>query len=333
MLSTSLTAFANSYNFTVKENLAFGVIHDYLVTVSNNGSKKNAFISCCFPTNEECQENKNLISTFQFQNEIGKIIDSDCPELRNYEITIESISFSTSADLKTFDYALLKLLDLLSKNDIPGEGICVKCGAENNADSKFVIESNVAHMLCAQCTEEYANKIKEQSTTKQESSYVRGTGYAVLGTLLGTLITMGLFMFIVPAEGFLGYNGLVACIPCAALITLLSFLFYRLFTGVKSLERILPCLIVSAIFTALTIYLSTVIMYAKSMGISAFNNAETVFGIIVGAPFNDPYYSSEFYSHIFYSFVAVIIVVLIYSIVFEDKNKNQIEILDQTPKA
>ncbi len=328
MLSTALTAFAKSYDFVVKENYAFGVIDNFLVTVYNSGTKKTAFVSCCFPTNEECEENNELISTFEFQSEIGKLIDSNYPALKDYEITSDSILFTTSAELKTFDEALTQLLKLLHKNNIPGVDICVECGTPNNDNAKYVIKNNSAHLLCEECAGEYLKDLENREANKS-NTLIRGIVYALLGGIVGLLVALLGFLFVIPTDGVLGFNSAIINIPFAALITVLSFLFYRIFTGKKGLERIIPCLVVSALTTAVMVYASTVIIYTKTLGVDSFANAKKVFSIILAAPFKDPQFKYDYLSYMFYSFVAVIVAVLIYSIIFEDKNKNSLQVFDK----
>ncbi|MBE6677674.1 MAG: hypothetical protein E7597_02635 [Ruminococcaceae bacterium] len=327
MLSTALTAFAKSYNFVIKENYAFGIIENFLITVYNSGAKKTAFISCCFPTNEEREQNSELISTFEFQGEIAKLIDSNYPALKDYEITSDSILFTTSADLKTFDESLLQLLNLLHKNAIPGIDVCVECGNANNDKAKYVIKNNSVHLLCEDCANEYLKEI-EAGVTKKTGKSIQGTLYALLGGFVGLLLAVLGFLLVIPSDGILSFNSLIINIPFAALITVLSFLFYRMFTGKKGLERIIPCLAVSALITVVTDYASTAIIYAKTLGIDTFVNAKKVFSIILAAPFKDPRFKYDYLSYTFYSLVAVIVVVLVYSIIFEEKDKNSLQVLD-----
>lgn len=330
MLSTSLTAFANSYNFTIKPDFAFGVIENYLVTVYNSGSKKNAFISCCFPSNEECRENEKLISAFEFQTEMGKLIDSDYPELKNYEITTDSVSFSTSADLKIFDQSINELIKLLARYEIPGIDTCVECGKGNGEFAKYVLNDNKAHLLCESCSDEYIEKLNLQNSTKTQTKRARGSIFSALGGFIGLVLAMILFVVFIPYKGILGFNSLIATVPMAAVITVLCFLFYRSFTGKKGLERIVPCMIISALFTTVSVYICTMILYAKTMGVASISSLKTVFSIIIGAPLTDPFFKSDFLTHLFYSYVIVVIVVLIYSIIFEEKKKSVLEVIDCT---
>ncbi len=318
MISNPLIAFSNTYNFQIENDYAFGIIEGYMVTVYNSGTKKTAFISCCFPTDSTPEENK--INSYAFSAEINKIIDDGYLALKNYEITCDSVSFTTVEELKNFDKAVKKLIELLIHFNIPGCEVCIDCGRPIGDSPKCVVESQNAHVMCKDCADAYVEEISSSDAVKNKSkSRVKGTCCSVIGSLLGLIIALFAYIVFVPANDILGLNPLILNLPFAAITTILSFLFYRIFTGNKSLERILPCLITSALFTVINVYFSTAIIYAKTFGVSSFNSASGVMGIILKSPVNNPYFKSDALSHLFYSVVIVIIVVLIYSIIFEEK--------------
>ena len=121
-------------------------------------------------------------------------------------------------------------------------------------------------------------------------------------------------------------SSLLFSIPFSAVSTIITFLFYRMFTGRKGAERILPCFGISGILTVLAIYSSTAIIYTNTFKLS-FGEAGRMLGTIIGAPVTDPYFRTEFISYGLYSIAAVIAVTLIYSLIFDTKKPTQTDFI------
>lgn len=332
MLNNPLIAFANSYDMQIEDEYAFGKIGKYLVSVYSNGSKKTAHISCCLPTDDGDDESD--VNTFKLSAEINKLIDSGISALKDFELRCDSVVFSTGAELKDFDKAVVSLTELLAENGVGGTEFCIDCGCTIGNNAKFVIEDGNAHAMCGDCAEVYLEKISTENTQKTESKYLKGTLFASLGGLLGLIIsTLASWLFIPTGEFLIFDSTLIISAAFGSVITVLSFLFYRIFTGRKYLERILPCLLVSVFMSSVSVYAASAILYAKTMSVSTLSAFFRAFSTIALSPFKDPYFKADFTSHIFYCMVVIIIVVLIYSIVFEDRRKTNLKVVPCSSSA
>ena len=318
MLSKPLVAFATAYDFETDEEYAYGEIDGYLVSVYNTGTKKTAYISCCFSSNDESEE----IDTFAFSADIANIIDAEGNKPKEYEIGDDYILFTTGEDLKAFDGIVTKIIELLKQHKAKGAEVCACCGDES---TKLVIDKKRAKYLCDACASSYQDEAANAS--KPVSKLLKGTLFSILGSVLGTLLFIAAIIWLIPEDGIWDMHPLMISLPFVVVLTVLSFLLYRLSTGRKGMERILPCLISSLVFTAASVYLSTSVLYAKDMGVQSFARASKAISIILGAPISDPLYKSDFLTHLFYSLVIVIITVLIYSIVFEEKNNTPTKVI------
>ncbi len=324
MLSNPLIAYATNYSLTINGDLAYGDMNGYLVSVYNDGAKKCAFISCCFA--DDTSDGKDGIKVFEFSKELSSLSDT-VPALKNYEIEKSGITVSTTENLTLFDDGINALLELLEEFGVMGTANCSNCGAEMNGCNGYIVADNKACLLCGDCFAEGYNDCEDKQDAVKQKHTLKGTVFASIGALLSTAAIIASYIFLISVEKILGMSPLIICVPALALLTVITFLFYRLSTKAKGTERILPCLIVSTLFTSVTVYLSTSVLYAKEFGISSFANASAVSGILLGAPVSDPYYRADLLAYFFYSMVAVIVVVLLYSIFFEEKKKSPIKII------
>ena len=332
MLNNPLIAFANSYDMQIEDEYAFGKIGNYLVSVYSNGSKKTAHISCCLPTEDSDEEGE--FNTFKLSAEINKLIDSGIIALKDFELRCDAVVFSTGAELKDFDKAVTAVTELLAESGVGGTEFCIDCGCTVGENAKFVIEDSNAHVMCGNCAEVYLEKISAENAKKTESKYLKGTIFASLGGLLGLIISTLAFWIFIPTGEFLIFDStLILSAAFGSVITVLSFLFYRIFTGRKYLERILPCLLVSVFMSSVGVYAASVILYAKTMSATTLSALSRAFSTIALSPFKDPYFKADFTSHIFYCMVVIIIVVLIYSIVFEDRRKTNLKVVPRAASA
>lgn len=318
MLSTPLNAFATAYNLKTEDNIAYGVIEGFVVSVFNKGAKKCAFINCTFP--EDFDEISERDIKFELSAEITKAAETNTA-LKDYEISSDGISFTTSDSLTVFDETVKTLLNLLKAFGVWGDSFCNGCGHDCSDYSKLHINNSKARVLCADCAANVEANIDTSLSVKQKSKCLKGSVFAIIGALLCFAVNVSLFAFAIPSGEIFGLNSLIVAIPLAVFLTVIAFLAYRVSTGRKGMERILPCLIVSLLFSAATVYFGAVVLNSKEFGINSLGDFSKMANYFIGLPLNDPFCRSDFLTNMFYSFVAVIIVVLVYSIVFEEKKK------------
>ena len=319
MLSNPLIAYANTYNFTLLDDCAYGLINSFLVSVSSTGYKKSAFINFFTPITED----GDAMAKLKLSEEIKAL---ELLALSNYEVHINGVSFDTDAELMDFDEAINAICTLLSEKGYLPMPVCSECGdTADNGKAYYSIINNRALYTCDQCTEE----LKNSTVSANENKSLRDKKFGVLGALLGGLlffvVIIVLYMFVFPADGLKfgkdetdKITSLLLTLPACAVLSIASFLSYRLFTGRKGAERIFPCFFISVSFTALSVYAATAIIYANSFKLN-FSQAGRMLGTILTAPFTDPYFRTDFIQYGLYSLACVIAVTLIYSIIFDTK--------------
>ncbi len=318
MLDKNLIAFGNAYDFEFETELAYGFINNYLVSVSNIGNKKAAFINCFFPLEEE-----GGLSEFELS---GAVAALQLEALKNCEICDNGIYFSARCSLNDFDNAINAVIKLLEDSGADSSSVCSDCGCELDDDERkaSVVDGRMA-MLCLECAADFmANTVI--GTAPKEKKRSRGVFGAILGGFIGVLVTLALFIYL-PFSGIkesfggeLASDAILLAIPLSALIAVLCYVFFRLFTGIKGNRRMIPCIIISLIFSVINTYGATAVLYAKQFGIDSESFGK-VFDIILRAPFTDEIYRVDFLKHGFFGLIAVIIVALIYSIIFDDAKK------------
>lgn len=320
MLSSPLVAYAETYNFAFTDEAAYGFVKNYLVSVCNDGYKKSAFVNFFTPETEE----GDSVLKLRLSDEI-KALELDA--LSDYEVLINGVALRTSADLVDFDFAVNALCDLVADLGFLPANVCSECGYDvlDDGNAYISLVDNRACFLCDECTAEAKVKAEESNEDLNKGSKKLGVFAAVLGGFISFAVMLALYMFVFPAKGLeFGsddtdrISSLLLAIPFSAFSTFITFLFYRLFTHRKGVERILPCFAVSAFFTIAGVYSSTCILYSNTFELS-FNKAMRMFGTIIGAPVTDPYYRTDFISYGLYCLAVVIAVTLIYSLIFDTK--------------
>ncbi len=319
MLDKHLVAFGNAYNFNFDTDYAYGVIGGYTVSVSNVGSKKAAFINCFFPLEEE-----GGLSEFELSGAISAL---QLEALKNCEISESGVYFVSHCSLSDFDEAVLALTKLLDESGIDGVGYCTDCGCDlESHESKASVVNGRVTVLCDECAEAFKQAMFREASANTEKKRSRGVLGAILGGVLGILAMLALFIWM-PFSGIdesfggeLVSDTFLLAIPVCALIAVLCFVFFRLFTGIKGNRRMVPCLIISLISSVLATYGATAVLYAKQFGITSETFGK-VYGIVLRAPITDDIFRADYLKHTFFGLIAVIIVVLVYSIIFDDTKK------------
>ncbi len=317
MLDKQLIAFAGAYDFECDTDYAYGVINGFMVSITNVGSKKAAFINYFLPI-EETEG-----GTFEYQISTG-ISALELNALNKCEVSDNGVYFCTSASLTAFDEAILKVCELLDEMGAEGADVCSDCGCDIDAKHcKALLNGGKLTMLCDDCADYFEEQLIKASASEKKPSKIKGVIGSVVGGLLGLLLVMALYIWLpfsgqeATFGGALSSDMLIFTLPASALVSVFCFLFYRIFTGVKGNKRFLCGVITSVIFSMLNTYGATAVLYTKQFGVGK-ENLSKVFGIILKAPFTDEVYRSDFLKYLFFGLIAVVIVGLVYSIIFDD---------------
>ncbi len=321
MLSKPLIAFANCYNFNVLEDYAYGKIGNYLVSVTNSGYKKVAFIT--FFAFEEEEKGENLLK-FKLSDELKK---TNLAALNDYEVCEDGLLIRTGEDLKSFDEAVVAACGIVEKLGFPGVQKCTYCGADINHEAEFVCFDGLkASLFCAECAADFITEQSEKADKSVKKGKKRGVFASIAAAVIAFIVFVGVYVFAIPYGGIKGDEGevivkaMLFTVPFSAVTAVLAFLAYRLFTGRKGVERLLPCSIISLLTSAVLAYTSSAVLYTKMFSLS-FMQATKMLGVITLAPFKDLYFRKDFLQYLLFSVLAVVAVSLIYSIIFEDKKK------------
>lgn len=320
MLSKPLVAFATCYNFSILDDYAYGKINNYVVAVKNDGYKKIAFVA--FYNFDEDEKGGDLF-TFKLSQKLKSL---ELPALDDYEICDGGLLIRTGCDLKYFDEAVTKVCETLGEFGVSATDRCTYCGDETTFENAYVrFDGNSIHFLCKDCTNDFLSAAKTKQTPARGNKKLAVFASAVAAFVCFAVFSL-LYAFVIPYDGIYTSGGtlimkaLVLNMPFSALTTVASFLFYRIVTGKKGVERILPCGITAFVASLLTSYVASVVVFANQFGLK-LAQAKLVFGIVLSSPFTDPYMRKDFLQCLIFSALTVIAVVLIYSIIFEDKKK------------
>lgn len=317
MLDKQLIAFANAYNFECETDYAYGVIDGYMVSVSNVGSKKAAFINFFLPIDEENSNTKE----YEISQEISAL---ELKALDNCEVTESSVYFYTSASLTEFDDAILKVCAVLADKGTEGASVCCDCGCDIDRKScKALLNSGKLSLLCDDCADYFNDNSYREQAPEKSASKAKGIIGSVVGGFVGLIAVLALYIllpFSGAAETFggaLNSDMLIFTLPASAFISVCCFLFYRLFTGIKGNKRFFCGVTCSLIFSILNTYGATAVLYTKQFAVGV-DNIPKVLGIILQAPFTDAVYRDDFFKYLFFGLIAVVVVSLVYSIIYDD---------------
>lgn len=276
MLSKSLNAFANAYGFAVSENFAYGKIGRYMVSVCDDCGKKTAFIT--FFVSESDGEEGAVQRRYALAEDIKAL---SLPALKDYALCDGGLIVSTNEDLKSFDEAILAVCRVLENAGCAGAEKCSCCGAGIDAENSYVgVDEKHVSLLCAECAEDFADNHSEAATEKTCKSKKRGILSAFTACAVFCVLFVLLFVFAIPHYGIRGDDGvtvvdaLLFAILFSAVMALASFTAYRIFTGRKGAERLLPCACFSALFSVILVYLASAAEYAKNVRSQFFSCAQ-----------------------------------------------------------
>ncbi len=317
MLDKQLIAFATAYNFECDTDYAYGIINGYMVSVFNVGNRKAVYINYYLPINE------TEGGTTEYQISTG-IAALQLNALKNCEVGDNGVYFCTAAALTAFDDAVLKVCEVLEANGAQGASVCSDCGCEiDHEHSKALLNGGKISLLCDDCAEYFEEQLLKNATATKTPSKLKGFMGSLFGGFLGLALVLALYIWLpfsgaeATFGGALSSDMLIFTLPASALISVFCFLFYRLFTGVKGNKRFLPGVITSVIFSALNTYGATAVLYTKQFGVGK-DNLMKVWDIILKAPFTDEVYRGDFLKYLFFGLIAVVVVSLVYSIIYDD---------------
>lgn len=321
MISKPLLAFANTYDFNVMDDYAYGVIDNFLVSVSNIGYKKVAFITCYAADNGE-----DNLSQYKLSEEIKQL---QLVALKDYELCEDGILIKTGEDLNKFDEAIIAVCKILKELGYVGVEKCTYCGEDINYEDEQVLFDGVKVLIfCKECAKDFLNNKADTETKNEKSSKAKGIVSALIGAVISLLVFVALFALAIPYDGIKSgdeviIKAILFTMPFTTLLSIASYVAYRLATHKKGTERILPCGIISLIFSMALVYFSSTVIYAKSCGITMLSQATGVIGNILSSPVTDPAFRKEFLQFMLFNTLTVIAVSLVYSIIFEEKKKQE----------
>lgn len=318
MLSKPLIAFANTYDFNVLEDYAYGCIDNYLVSVYNSGYKKVAFITC-FAADTEGDN----LSQYKLSENIKQL---QLVALKDYEVCEDGILIKTGEDLSKFDEAILAVCKILGELGYVGVEKCTYCGEDIDNEKEYVFFDGVKILLyCKECAKDFLATKDAVAKSKTKAKKTKGVVAAICAAFISLLVFVAVFAFAIPYDGIKSdgevlIKSIIFTMPFSAILSVTSFLAYRIATGKKGAERVLPCGLISLIFSMIMVYFSSATLYTKLFDLS-INQAMRMLGNILSAPFTDIYYRKDFLQYLLFNALTVIAVALIYSIIFEDKKK------------
>ncbi len=329
MLDKHLIAFAGAYNFECDTDYAYGLIDGYMVSISNVGSKKAAYINFFLPIDEEED------STKEYRISTG-ISSLGLEALNKCEVSDKGVSFIAGVSLSSFDEAILKIIDVLKENGAEGAAVCSDCGCDiDSAYCKALLDGGKISLLCDECADFYGEPLAKAAAANNKSGGIKGVIGSIVGGLIGLFAILALYIWLpfsgteATFGGALSSDMLVFTLPASALISVFCFLFYRIFTGIKGNKRFVSGVIASVIFSMLNTYGATAVLYTKQFGVGKANLPK-VFDIILKAPFTDEIYRSDFFKYLFFGLIAVVVVALVYSIIYDDAKNSLPEIISIT---
>jgi len=165
MLSNPLIAFANTYNFEILDDCAYRQIESYLVSVSNDGYKKTAFINYFTPETKEGDSVVGYKLAESIKN--AKLVAAE-----DYEIFVNGLLIRTGADLKDFDLAVTTICGLLKEQGFLSMPVCSECGYPvNDTPASIGIIDKRAAFLCDDCTKDAEEAVNALEVLLQRDVY------------------------------------------------------------------------------------------------------------------------------------------------------------------
>lgn len=167
----------------------------------------------------------------------------------------------------------------------------------------------------------------------------RGIAGAILGALLGLIAFVAAYIWLAPVvESALtdlfpsgndySLESEFVSLIFTAILGVLTYVFYSLFSGSKGLDRAAPCLIISALATAVAQYIGSVSIFVKESVIS-FEHFTRSFKYFWHFPITDDVIRRNFILLLMANLIVVIVVSFIFTVVSEGRVKRSaLEVYD-----
>ncbi|MEL7570703.1 MAG: hypothetical protein AAGU14_09110 [Eubacteriaceae bacterium] len=233
MIGTGYRKLAEELSLSIKNNVAYGIIQDYMTTLSEGIGYKDIYISACI-----YDETKDIIEKSLSETETKKKY-----RITEYQITDKSVYikfFDNPGTMKCIKEFVEWFYPFLKQAGALGKSYCTECKQTlNKSVCKFI--NNKAVLLHEYCAEKIAEGIKEQiKNNNEKSNLLKG----FLGSLLGGVIGAIPWAIVYSFGWFVGWLGL--------LIGFLAQKGYYLFGGKskKATIAILSAAIIIAVIFA-----------------------------------------------------------------------------------
>ena len=306
-MNKKLAALLQQYNLTVFENMAYGVIQGYEISVRvPNTMEQFCYIHASFYATED---KKNAIAA-----ELAKSKPRLGAALTAYGLKVAYPVFIMSSLIKNLPVIFQRLTDLLKQYEAPGAEFCPYCGQPlDPANKKRCSIDGFSVTLNADCVGSINKQIDEENRAfaNAPNNYMQGICGALLGGIVGAACTIALY-----------YIGFVSSLSAIIAVLLGAFL-YRKFGGKPNVMMIVIVSVVSLILIGAAFFVSYLIA-AGTAAAEAGLHMSALDALLICL--DDSEFASAFYSDFAMLFVFTIvgIVIVVISLVRQIKRPKNI---------
>jgi hypothetical protein len=242
MIGNGLKKFANEKDLEIKKGVAYGVYHQYMITLKDGMGYK----SLAFAVNFTDETNRMLLKSMLDDKILKKQY-----RLNGYLITnnlIEINFIDNWGVLKRLEAFLDMFCEVLISYSVRGAGYCSECGLElNETPAQSVLLSGAVFQMHGACIDKAVSAHEEFAEEIQNSGSVfTGTIGATIGAVLGSIPWIIAFYF----GWFVGWLGF--------LIGIASKKGYEVFKGKETKAKgvvIILVVFVTVVFAEFVTYL------------------------------------------------------------------------------
>ena len=305
-MNKKLAALLQQYNLTVFENMAYGVIQGYEISVRvPNTMEQFCYIHASFYATED---KKNAIAA-----ELAKSKPRPGAALTAYGLKVAYPVFIMSSLIKNLPVIFQRLTDLLKQYEAPGAEFCPYCGQPlDPANKKRCSIDGFSVTLNADCVGSINKQIDEENRAfaNAPNNYLQGICGALVGGVVGAALVIALY--------FMEY---VASISAIIAVMLGAFL-YRKFGGKPNAVMIVIVSVISLIFILIGYYAAVIIDIISEFSLD-FGSAVELLNLNLA---ENPEFSKLFYTNLalLLVFTALGIGVMIFSLVRQIKRPKNI---------
>lgn len=278
MLATDLGLKNISFGGT-KDERAFGIYKNYLLSVGERDGKKTAFFRCTFNTDEDS------VFAFEFSQALSETLN----DIAECICTVEDhgVTVSSSCDLSDFRQIIDETAEMLAENEIPTSNKCSKCGTSFDHKKIMVLNKDgVLSLICESCalTESMDNSKKKKAEKVTAAQRVKGILGAFLGALIGFALILGISYGVdrlINTEVSLSLGVSALCFGSVAL----TYFFAKLLCKSKDIGVTLSVCAFSLIFNAAARIIITAYQILTAYGFN-LSAAFRSFGSFLRLPFS-----------------------------------------------